>query len=244
MINMATYAFTDIHGNYNLWKQIKNYCAEDDILFFLGDAIDRRPDGIKIMQEMFLDKRVIYLLGNHEDLLLDYIEIGIGTVMRDKQEMELIKYNESLDTLRDYQKLSIFDKEDLVYNLKNKTFIKYIYNNKENKKIVLCHSGCNPKKINGEYSIKDYIWDRKHLTTKANDWDKNYNDYIVIHGHTPVQLMKNLNKPDMGKDEIEIYCGGHKIDLDLATFCTNKIALLNLDTFEVKYFIDKENINE
>ena len=53
---MAKYAFTDIHGNYNLWLAIKNYCKEDDEIFFLGDAIDRGPDGIKIMQELFKDK--------------------------------------------------------------------------------------------------------------------------------------------------------------------------------------------
>ena len=27
---MAKYAFTDIHGNYDLWLAIKNYCREDD----------------------------------------------------------------------------------------------------------------------------------------------------------------------------------------------------------------------
>ena len=28
---MAKYAFTDIHGNYDLWLAIKNYCKEDEI---------------------------------------------------------------------------------------------------------------------------------------------------------------------------------------------------------------------
>ena len=71
---MAKYAFTDIHGNYNLWLAIKNYCKEDDEIFFLGDAIDRGPDGIKIMQELFKDKRVTYIIGNHEDMFLDYVK--------------------------------------------------------------------------------------------------------------------------------------------------------------------------
>ena len=49
---MATYAFSDLHGDYQLWTAIKNYCKDDDILFFLGDVNDRGNDGIKILQEM------------------------------------------------------------------------------------------------------------------------------------------------------------------------------------------------
>ena len=60
------YCFTDIHGNYNLWCQIKNFCDETDKLIFLGDAIDRGDAGLQIVQEMLKDKRITYLKGNHE----------------------------------------------------------------------------------------------------------------------------------------------------------------------------------
>lgn len=238
---MATYAFSDIHGNYNLWTAIKNYCKEDDTIYFLGDAIDRRPDGIKIMQEMFNDKRIIYIKGNHEDLLLSYIEIGIGTALKDRNESQLIKDNGSYDTVKDFQKLSYQEQKELKENIQNKTIIKDIYINKENKKIVLCHAGCNSNHINGEYPDRDYLWDRNHLQTKAKDWNKNYNDYIVIHGHTPVQYLSYFISDKSIKKKVYSYCGGHKIDIDMATFASNKIALINLDTFEIIYFIDKES---
>ena len=63
---MATYAFTDLHGQYELWKQIKEFCQPDDKLYFLGDAADRGIDGVRIMVELLADPRVIYLKGNHE----------------------------------------------------------------------------------------------------------------------------------------------------------------------------------
>ena len=66
-----TYAFTDIHGNYNLWKQIKNFLRPEDKVYFLGDACDRGKDGFKIMKELLFDSRVIYLKGNHEQLMID-----------------------------------------------------------------------------------------------------------------------------------------------------------------------------
>ena len=46
------YAFSDIHGNYNLFRQIKNFIKENDVVFCLGDCCDRGLDGIKIIQEI------------------------------------------------------------------------------------------------------------------------------------------------------------------------------------------------
>ena len=46
---MAAYAFTDLHGQYEFWKQIKEFCQPDDKLYFLGDAADRGSDGVRIM---------------------------------------------------------------------------------------------------------------------------------------------------------------------------------------------------
>lgn len=38
-----TFACADLHGQYNLYKQIKNFLKEDDKVYFLGDATDRGP---------------------------------------------------------------------------------------------------------------------------------------------------------------------------------------------------------
>ena len=134
---MAKYAFTDIHGNYNLWLAIKNYCKEDDEIFFLGDAIDRGPDGIKIMQELFKDKRVTYIIGNHEDMLLDYVKDINMALLTQKS---IITENETLVTLRAFQALSEQEQEELIHNLKTKTVYKTLYINKDNKKIRYLYS--------------------------------------------------------------------------------------------------------
>ena len=44
------YCFTDVHGNYNLWRQIHDYCDATDTIYFLGDAADRGEDGLQIIQ--------------------------------------------------------------------------------------------------------------------------------------------------------------------------------------------------
>ena len=66
-----TYAITDLHGMWNLWEQISEYCDETDTIYFLGDAIDRGVDGLRVMESLLKDKRVIYLLGNHEEFFLN-----------------------------------------------------------------------------------------------------------------------------------------------------------------------------
>ena len=66
-----TYAVADIHGQYNLWRQIIEYLDDTDTLYILGDCGDRGPDGWKIIKEALKDPRVIYIRGNHDQFLID-----------------------------------------------------------------------------------------------------------------------------------------------------------------------------
>lgn len=65
------FCFTDIHGNFQLYRAIMDFCKEQDpeaTIVFLGDACDRGPDGYKIMKELLDNPHVVYLKGNHEDM--------------------------------------------------------------------------------------------------------------------------------------------------------------------------------
>ena len=68
------YASSDWHGNGELAIKVLNYLQPDDKLYFLGDAIDRGPHGYQIMTQLLEDKRVIYMLGNHEQMMLEAIQ--------------------------------------------------------------------------------------------------------------------------------------------------------------------------
>jgi hypothetical protein len=70
----------------------------------------------------------------------------------------------------------------------------------------------------------DCLWDRSHLDIQT--WSDNYPDDYVIHGHSPVQ---NFFKTEMPT----IYCEGHKIDLDVASFVTKKVYLYDLDEMTI-----------
>lgn len=65
------YCFTDLHGNLNLFRQIKNFIQAEDKVFVLGDVIDRGTKGWKILKEILKDDRFILLKGNHEQMLVN-----------------------------------------------------------------------------------------------------------------------------------------------------------------------------
>jgi serine/threonine protein phosphatase 1 len=128
------YACTDLHGQYDLWKKISNYCDKTDTIYFLGDAIDRGKNGDKILIELLNDPRVIYLRGNHEQLMIDSAPYLFGEEADDIDFYTWI-YNEGKDTYEnlflnkpiDYTKKIIADLKKLP------TFASYI--NKKNQKI-------------------------------------------------------------------------------------------------------------
>lgn len=65
------FAFSDIHGMWDLYKAIMDYCYEQDpeaMIIFCGDACDRGSDGYHIMNELLDNPYVVYLKGNHEDM--------------------------------------------------------------------------------------------------------------------------------------------------------------------------------
>lgn len=232
---MAVYAFSDIHGNYNLWKQIKNYYKENDTLIFLGDVIDRGPDGIKIIQEMFEDSRIIFLLGNHEEMFLNYIEYGIqASLLIDK---DVITNNGSEITLLKYLELNNIEQYKILNNLKNKTLKYFIYINKEKKNILLSHAGLSFNNIN-KIEKENLLWDRNHIKEDVI-WNNKYKHWYIVHGHSPIQLIN----PNKAISEIYRYYNNHKIDLDIGTAISKKIAVLNLDTLQVKYFKEKKEDN-
>lgn len=180
------------------------------------------------MQEMLKDNRVIYILGNHEQMLLDYYKDGIEKNLITSKE--LITYNGCYQTLINFQKLTELEQKKLIEDLYNKTKNYYIYINKEKKNIFLSHAGTNIDKLN-DTTITQLMWDRNHIKNEV-PYNVKYKYWYIVHGHTPVQII-NPNKKII---EIYRYFNNHKIDIDLGTQTSNMIAVLDLDNLQVKYF--------
>ena len=130
--------------------------------------------------------------------------------------------------------------------------------------VIMEHAGYTPFDI--PHRSHDPLWDREHFYDRwvvGIGASEQVRDTYLIHGHTPVQYLKFMygynGKPDILteedfiakrqfmqdiimdgeeiiKPEIIRYCSGHKFDVDMCTIASDRIALLDLDTFEVIYF--------
>lgn len=230
------YACSDLHGNYNLWQQISKYCDETDKIFYLGDAIDRGPNGLKIMLDLLSDTRVLYLKGNHEDMMVAAMHQYMGDSNWFDDAMYLWMSNGGKTTYDDLMNFNLDIQLSLLKKIQKLPYT-ILYKNKNNQRICLCHSGCDYENFT-DGCKKDYIWNREHI---YNDWF-GPEDIILVHGHTPVSYILQMEKNE--KPVIYKYCNKHKIDIDMGTILTNRTVLLDLDTLEPIYFDDEGEKNE
>lgn len=98
---MASYCIGDLHGRYDLFLSILDKLHFDeskDILYVLGDVIDRNYGGIKILAHMMTNQSAYkFVVGNHEDKFLsEYEDIYYPIVQNDSLREELIPIYENL----------------------------------------------------------------------------------------------------------------------------------------------------
>lgn len=257
--------FTDVHGNYELYKTAIEYCNKQDseaMIVYGGDACDRNPDGYKIMQELLDNPKVVYLKGNHEDMFVQAARFIINNY-KDKLEPQIIKdylydayvtapqirlsiYNGGFDTLADWMLdgmpnnfVSQIDKLPLTFSTDT---------------IDFCHAGTIPKVFNrvaqdeyeGEIPDKEdtelILWDRNML---GYGWAPNR---ICVYGHTPTPYLptkyyeKNKSLPNAHPckyiGNLDERLNGAKIAMDVGTASSGKLYVLNCLTMKAQGFKD------
>lgn len=243
------YAVSDLHGQYDLYLQIKEYINENDIVYALGDFGDRGPQPWRTLQAGLDDPQFVYLMGNHDYMLIQAIEEYKGFINRWGEDNKwqllhipngktvLLNWNGGLDTLHDWTMLEE-DERDYYYNKLKRLPLEIRLAAEDVKHMIyLTHAGFTP--LTWEYDkVEEFVWDRSHI---YGDWSAKGN--LLIHGHTPCSHLKgelNADSYDISKGYLS-YCGGSKICIDLGAHMTGETILLNIDTLEGKKFKVREN---
>lgn len=223
---MATYTCADLHGQGWAWDAIKDRLAPSDYLYFLGDAIDRGPYGVRIMQEILNRPNTTYIQGNHEQMMLDGMYGEAGAI-------DLWTYNGGWPTQKVLANMAEEGVESLLQEVNALPFYAE-YTNPDGIRIIMTHSGYT-------FNMDDWykmIWDRAHYYKEGTI----PTNTLIVHGHTPTpSLCRAIG--EVIPEGMVWYDSGHKIDIDLGTAFTGKVCLLNLDTLEEEIFYESDSLD-
>jgi len=225
----------DIHGCANTLKQLVENCIQltkEDSLYFLGDYIDRGPDGkgvidyVMSLQNQGYD--VDYLIGNHEDYCIRAYELDKKRLLfKSPVQREWENYGAKA-TLRSFgvKRPRDIDEKYIEWMRKGKYFI-------ELDKFILVHAGMNFDIQNPFEDVISMMWIRNFKVDTLKTGGKK-----VIHGHVPVEysFIELLSHS-------EIY---HTIALDNGVYYGDKkvgfgnLLALDIDKME---FVAQPNID-
>lgn len=230
------YVMSDLHGEYEKYMEMlkKINFNENDILYILGDVVDRGKKPFEILKDMSMRDNVYPVIGNHELIaleLLRYLSVEITEENYDKTLDETImkatiewQLSGGSSTIDGYLSLSKQERNELLEYMSD--FAPYETIDIEDKTFILVHAGLGnfePNKKLKDYSLNELTWTRPQYNQKYFD----DNNIFIVCGHTPTLALT-------GKPEI-YHCNQHLIIDCGATFKGGRLACLCLDTMEEYY---------
>lgn len=213
------YAIGDIHGRLDLLRRLQQIIARDaaslpksvqPTVVYLGDYVDRGPDSAGVIEELLQRPlagfRSIYLLGNHEALLLDFLT---------RAEVAPLWFrNGGLETLQSYgvecapAALGALEPDAIAAaqtRLRKRLprghlkFLKSLRPHYSSRRYLFVHAGLRPGRALGAQSRQDLLWIRDPFLASEADHGK-----VVVHGHTitpQVEIRPNRIGVDTGAYE-------------------------------------------
>lgn len=239
---MATYVVSDIHGQYDMFiSMLEKICfSDDDLLYVLGDVVDRGPYPCRVLLKMMEMPNVIPIIGNHEMMALPCLRILCQDITEESiksldentvADLQAWIMNGAESTIRDFRRLDKDSREAVLDYLGE--FSCYEEVTVGGRTFLLIHGGLKdfyPGKDFFEYTVDDIVWSRHDYETRC------FPDKYVITGHTPTQYIDDNENPGYifrKNGNIDIDCGCNKSGGRLAAIC--------LDTDEEFYVERNEN---
>ena len=237
---MKTFVIGDIHGRAAQLKNLLNLIPRDetsDMLVFLGDLIDRGPDAPGCVDHVMNlrqanPERVTCLRGNHEQMLLDFIEgrsnIWITPVTGGERTFE--QYTLSPLTIDKEQDLKeARTKIETSIPPEHLDFLQQMPFYYEDDYAIYVHAGLEPGKHPKDTSPQALLWMRDM------EFYKNYRDKPCLFGHTPTPFLPLRGR--LGRHGI--YISHSAIGIDTGYNLHSPLSCLSLPDFTLyKSFAD------
>lgn len=228
----------DIHGGLKALHQVlvRARVTKDDTLIFLGDYVDgwsESPQLIDFLMELSHSNTCIFIRGNHDELLLDWMlndnkNIDEGMWFKHGGEATVLAYSCVTNEKKHIHMEFLRSLKDYYLDEKNRLFI---------------HAGfTNINGVEHEYFPKMFYWDRSlwemalsldaSITKDSLYYPKRFSLYDEIYiGHTPVTKIEQtvpINKACVW-------------NLDTGAAFKGPLTIMNVDT---KEFWQSEPLNE
>lgn len=189
-----TYVISDLHG-YPFERFLEllekaGFC-ESDVLYILGDVVDRGEDGVKYLLWLLKQQNVKLIMGNHEKMMVNnplvFDRFNLNYMLQASKE-ERMRFaiwaeNGSEPTIKGLMGIE-YEKRQEIFEYVSKVPL-YLEITAGGKEYILVHSGLgdfHPCKKLSEYSENELLWNR------PEEGESYFDDKMVIFGHTPSWL--------------------------------------------------------
>ena len=229
---MKTFVIGDVHGRrtqLNLLLGILPRDAGSDTLIFLGDLIDRGNDAPGVVSDVIelhraAPERVLALRGNHEQMMLDFLDEGatiwLAPVTGGERTFEqytgcppLITKEEDYETARQQLKESI-PPEHLEFIRSTPLYY-------EDEYALYVHAGLDKAKHPRDTTPLQLLW------TRDKDFYMHYRGKPCLFGHTPTAFLPLRGR--VGRHGIYIFHSA--IGLDTGYNHNSPLSCLQLPDF-------------
>lgn len=255
-----TYAISDLHGCLDKWQAMLKQIdlKENDMLFVLGDIIDRGPDPIPLLFDMMERPNVYPILGNHECFMLLCVrKLPLDTDINNLPErvdagalpsLRMWMKNGGRKTLEQYLALSEDQKEQILDYLQEFTLYEDLLVKDASAFKGMTRQEIAAMKEKPVLGEKQYILTHSGLLHFSPDRDledyaleeflsdrpsletKYYEDKMMVLGHTPTPMIREDEQPS-------ILFTPTYIDIDCGCSFEGRLGCLRLEDWK-EFYVD------
>ena len=230
-IGHRLYCIGDIHGRLDLLQDVHQKIALDalefdgrKILVYLGDYVDRGLHSKQVIDCLlvnnFPDFEKVYLLGNHEQVLLQFLLGNDDAIAHDWFRFgglsTLISYGVNVRGIPTSKDLAAL-RAELTEKLPapHLYFFEHLVLNYEIEGYYFVHAGIKPKVKLHLQRPEDMLWIREEFLNSDN-----FHGKVIVHGHTVTE-------------EPEIF--HNRIGIDTGAYLSGKLSCAVFEAIECRF---------
>lgn len=192
---MAYFVVGDVHGKHDLLLELLDKWDGHQQLIFLGDLIDRGENArgcVETVKRLVEDSGAICLTGNHEQMLLAYVDDPENRYEHYHRNGGDTTINSLLGRALDSEVNPLVDAKELVANCGDlMSFIRSLPYYHETEEYIFVHAGVNLALEDWhETTAHEMVWLREPFHKGLNQTGK-----MIVFGHTPTYYLFEQESP-------------------------------------------------